>query len=262
MRQQRVIARPLLLWPLLIATGLPGAAALSSRRAVAESGGARAGASASHFLEHGNGLERTLHQERKPTQYRALGCWSTESLDKQVDYSNLRVVSVEECFGLCSQKAGAMYFGIAEGDKCWCAAAVEGSEEVLAAKCDKPCLGSSAEKCGGISAASAFIMYECSESTPDELNMTEKVLSSYAVRSGETCGQSAGNSMKVNGAATLVGSVDDCKIACWNGNGGMQCQGFTYDEDTSKCKFHYDVDDGDVAMGETTACYFKVFKIE
>lgn len=262
MRRQQVICalpgRPGLLWPLLL---------LATGRSVAAL--ADGGTLASRFLGHAHSLERALLQQRKPTQYRALGCWSTESLGEQVEYSHLRVVSVEECFGLCSQKAGTMYFGIAEGDECWCAAAVEGSE-VIAAKCDKPCLGSSADKCGGISAASAFIMYDCSESTLGEPNTTvaderQKVLSSYAARRGTTCGQSAGNRIKVNGAATLVGSVDECKMACWTGNGGMQCAGFTYEEDTDKCTFHYDIEDGNAkkdVMTSTTACYFKVFKIQ
>jgi len=86
----------------------------------------------------------------------------------------------------------------------------------------------------------------------------EILLSSYGAFSDQTCGEAEGNSLVVGDASTLLGTLDECKLACWNGPGSMQCQGFTYDRESQRCAFHYDVLDGPVTKGNRTDCYFKI----
>lgn len=84
------------------------------------------------------------------------------------------------------------------------------------------------------------------------------LLRSYGAFSRQSCGQASGNELKIGGVSTLLGSLDRCKLACWNGIGSMECHGFTYDKKASKCTFHYDVLNGAVTKGQELDCYFKI----
>lgn len=198
----------------------------------------------------------------KPTSYRANGCWRTSNVNDESVYDGYHSMSIEECFAFCSFKKGAKYFGVSEGNKCWCGSIWHG-DELDAKSCDASCAGNDLQKCGGIDATNVYVMYDCTEDTPAEKKATTKeekdeLLNSFGAFTEQTCGQAAASKTKVGGSETKVGSLDQCKLACWQAAGAETCHGFTYEEDSEKCTFHQDVLDGDVVYKPRTACYFKM----
>lgn len=143
----------------------------------------------------------------------------------------------------------AFFFGLTEGEQCWCGTAYEG-EVVTDAKCDKPCSDSDREMCGGISASSVYIMHDC-ETPPVHDDKMQ-----YDIFEGETC--SDGSPVEVGGQKKMQGSVEDCKRACWHGSTGSEnCHGFTYQSRIETCSFYVDVLDGEVTKARDATCYFK-----
>jgi len=126
-------------------------------------------------------------------------------------------------------------------------------------KCD----GNDMQMCGGIDATNVFVMFDCTEATEEEraaetASQNAELISSYGSFTEQTCGGAEDNNAEVNREETLIGSVDDCKLACWQGSGAETCHGFTYDEDQTRCSFHKDVLDGPVEQKVRTTCYFKM----
>lgn len=197
----------------------------------------------------------------EPTSYRGAGCWKISSVYGQVNYEGSRLVSVGDCYLFCKTKwkQGIQYFGVTEGNKCWCGKVHDGTARE-GRSCDQPCAGDPRETCGGVDAANVFVMIDCTPPTPAEIaadaNSTKAaIMNSYAEFKGQTCGQGSKNNLEVNGKETLVGSVEECKIAC--SKGSMQCHGFTYDQRATKCSFHTDVLDGAVSKDKAFGCFFK-----
>lgn len=197
-----------------------------------------------------------------PTHYRPSGCWRTTGVEDKVVYDGYQLVSHEECFAFCAAQKGMHYFGVAEGSDCWCGSIWHGSQ-LDDKSCDETCGGNDLQKCGGIDAANVFVMYDCTEDSAEQKaavaqEATNKLLDSFGAFTGQTCGQGEDSKAEVDGAENKIGSVDDCKLACWNAPGAETCHGFTYDEDSEKCTFHQDVLDGDVVFKPRTQCYFKM----
>merc|ERR1719421_931625 len=182
-------------------------------------------------------------------------------LTGKVAYTGARLVTTNECFVFCKTQEGTKYFGTTDGKSCWCAKLYDGPK-MSQLQCNKPCAGDTTKMCGGIQTASVYVMFDCTPPTTAEkaaaaAEAKKKTLSSYATFKDQTCAQNDKNKLKVDGAFTKVGSVDDCKIACMKGGNSMQCHGFTYEKAGTKCTFHYDVLDGKVTKGTGKECYFK-----
>jgi hypothetical protein len=73
------------------------------------------------------------------------------------------------------------------------------------------------------------------------------------LREKRACGKV--HAVSVNGAQSLVGSLDECKLACGS---EKRCAMFTYDESMTRCLF---TDDTDEAVKEDSGmtCYIKTF---
>ena len=217
------------------------------------------GAAEEHFL-------RRASNRVTPNGFTKVGCWDAGDFTGKLEYTGSRAMTHETCFSYCAgqhDKHGVGYFGIRNGKECWCAALYDGPE--APDKCTVPCAGGG-EDCGGPVQSSVFIMYHCvknaedaaavkAEQKADDTAAKEEVLRSYTVLPGQTCGQGHGaDNVKVAGAETLVGSPDDCKLACGD---EINCGGFTYEEDVGRCIFHGDVHAGERAPIDTSACFTK-----
>jgi len=191
---------------------------------------------------------------------KSVGCWKASKLYGEVLYDPDLLVSVNRCQSFCETK-DATFFLLSGGKRCACAKAYDG-EEVEAEGCDKPCNGERQEKCGGISASSVYVIFDCHEPTPAELSARadakrREVLGAYASFGAQTCGQEKGNAIAIDRQSTRAGSVDECKLACWYGPGSLQCAGFTYERSKATCTFHADVTAGKPVLSEDAMCYFK-----
>lgn len=198
-----------------------------------------------------------------PTHYEASGCKKVNKVYDKIDNTaGSTSMSVSRCFAFCSSRKGVSYFGIAEGNKCWCGAAFDGAD-TDSSNCDKNCPGNPDQKCGGIIGTNVYVMIDCTNATAAEKaqeqhEKTQALLSSYGSWNGETCGQASDNVLQIDDKGSISGKLDTCKLACWLGKNAEQCHGFTYDSLQSKCTFHYDVSAGDVKKSKTSACYFKM----
>lgn len=198
-----------------------------------------------------------------PTHYKSSGCWHATKVHDEIAYDGYHAMSVEECFAFCSMKEQRVnYFGLTEGTECWCGSIWDG-QKLEDNKCDTKCDGNDLQTCGGIDATNVFVMFDCTEATDQEraeelASKNAELISSYGSFTEQTCGGAEGNNAEINRADTLIGSVDDCKLACWQGTGAETCHGFTYDEDQTRCSFHKDVLDGPVQTKVRTTCYFKM----
>jgi len=82
------------------------------------------------------------------------------------------------CFGLCRSIPDMMFFGIKNGNKCYCAPyykPMAGDDSV----CDMPCEGDSTTMCGSKTKSSMFSMHMCSN-TKEELGESKKKMEETA----------------------------------------------------------------------------------
>lgn len=198
-----------------------------------------------------------------PTHYESSGCKKVSKVyGKVANTGPSTAMSITKCFAFCSNRKGLSYFGLEHGTECWCGSAIDASP-TDSSSCEKACPGSPSQMCGGIVGTSVYVMIDCTPATPQETakerdDQKKALLSSYGSMDGETCGQASDNVVQLNNAGFISGSVDTCKLACWEGKGAEECHGFTYDSTMSKCTFHYDVTAGSVTKNVNSACYFKV----
>lgn len=215
----------------------------------------------------------------EPTGFTFSSCVNIKHVHDQIEFSgDAAEMTVEACFKFCSAKRDASgtisadsgihraFFGLSHGKTCWCAADVEGPS-VHRAECSMPCSGAPGEMCGGEAVASLYTVFDCSPPTADEAAASRAreraaVLSHYReLRSDGTCGQAdmEENGARVGGEMTLVGSVDECKLRCATAIGSLECNGFTYDVDASRCSFLLDVHAGTPETGINAKCFVKAF---
>lgn len=218
-----------------------------------------------HLLHDGKVQTRTGAWALKgtPTHYTPNGCKKINKVYGKVNNElGAASMSVGRCFAFCAKRKGLSYFGISNGNACWCGKAIDAAELGKAA-CDSPCPGNPSEMCGGIQGSSVYTMFDCTNATKEEIaeekaEEKQALLTSYGSFSGETCGQDKNNILQLDGKGFISGSIDTCKIACWKAKGAEECHGFTYDALMSKCTFHYDVTAGPVSKNEKASCHFKM----
>jgi hypothetical protein len=225
-----------------------------------------------------------------PNGYNHVGCFDTGSVLNKVEYNGARPVTPDQCFAFCADQAGMQspltkavdslqYFAV-EGDtsgsrsrKCWCAVGYKGPKVDGCGACPKDLHGSSesgswssgGDQCGGEGKASVFLLHHCVHGSEDAAEVkAEETLKKVAAeqetrklfnvfREKRACGKV--HSVSVDGASTLVGSLDECKLACGS---EKRCAMFTYDESVSRCLFTDDTDD-DVKEDSAMTCYIKTF---
>jgi len=198
-----------------------------------------------------------------PTHFQSSGCKKVSKAYNEVKSTvGASSMSVGRCFAFCSGRKGFSYFGLSNGGDCMCATAIDATAMDSGA-CDKPCAGRPTDTCGGIEGTSMYVMIDCTPDTQSEKDakraeQKEALISSYGSFEGQTCGQEAKNVVELNDKGSLSGSVETCKLACWEAKGAESCHGFTYESLTQKCTFHIDVTAGDVKKDPKTECYFKM----
>jgi len=217
------------------------------------------------LLHHGKAHSRAGSWALKgtPTHYASSGCKKVVKVYDQVKSTlGPTSMSVGRCFAFCAGRKGLTYFGVSNGGTCWCGKAIDASPMDSSA-CDMPCAGHSLDTCGGIEGTNVYNMIDCTPATQtekdkDKADKRQALLSSYGSFDGQTCGQDTNNKIQLDDKGFISGSVDTCKIACWESKGAEECHGFTYESLTSKCTFHPDVTAGPVKKDAKATCYFKV----
>jgi hypothetical protein len=201
----------------------------------------------------------------QPTDYVADRCMDAVEQYQYPEKTDSLGMSAEKCFAVCSMKRGMRYFGIADGKICWCAESIK-AREVSFNSCDRPCPGKDTEMCGGTGAVSnVYVTFDCAHTSDEDVEIArekrDRIVSSYSTLGGQTCGQADGNQVSIDvgghDVPTLVGTPEECMIACMGGKGSIGCHGFTYDKALQRCLFHYDVLDGPSTHGKDVTCYFK-----
>lgn len=202
-----------------------------------------------------------IQDSTPPTQYVHSSCMQMP-LDAIASYASPLGMSVNKCFHHCERRPGNKFFGMTRGHECFCSPLPLG-RIVSGDRCDIKCAGAPAEFCGGVSnIASTYTMINCMPPTPEEekraaAKKKAKLVASYQIREGESCGQSKDNRVELDGSAVMPGEPQDCAVACWQARGAEYCSGFTYDAMMEKCTFHADVVDGETIKKKGLKCYFK-----
>jgi len=225
-----------------------------------------------------------------PTGYNHVGCFETGGVLNKVEYEGARPVTPESCFTFCADQAdkqspltkavdSLQYFAV-EGDtsgsrsrKCWCAVGYTGPKVDGCGPCPKALHGnaesgsweSGGDQCGGEGKSSVFLFHSCAHGPEEEAKVkAEETLKKVAaeqetrklfnvLREKQPCGKV--HAVSVNGASTLVGSLDECKLACGS---EKRCGMFTYDADMGRCLFTDDTDT-EVERSPAMTCYIKTF---
>lgn len=203
----------------------------------------------------------------KPTHFEPSGCKKVNKVYGRVDNTAATTsMSIGRCFAFCSGRKGVSYFGLHHGNECWCASAIDAAP-MGDASCDSECSGDASAKCGGIEGTSMFVMFDCTPATPAEIKKEKEeknqaLLNSYGSFARQSCSQAKDSLVRIDDKGSISGSVDTCKLACWEGKGAEECHGFTYDALTQSCKFHVDVNAGPIderyIKDKRYTCYFKV----
>lgn len=222
-----------------------------------------------------------------PNGYNHVGCFDTGSVLNKVQYEGARPVNPDQCFAFCLDQAGKQspltkavdslqYFAV-EGDEsgsrsrsCWCAVGYSGPKSDGCGPCPKALQSSGSwssggDQCGGSGKASVFLLHHCVHGSEDAAEVkAEETLKKVAAeqetrklfnifREKRACGKV--HEVSVNGAKSLVGSLDECKLACGS---EKRCGMFTYDEAMTRCLFTDDTDN-EVKEESTMTCYIKTF---
>jgi hypothetical protein len=220
--------------------------------------------------------------EVQPNEFTEVGCFQPTAVAGRVQYSGPRDITPENCFAFCQSVAGGedpllavqhrtRYFAIEGGSKaCWCGTGYSGSNATGCEKCARPAGGAIFTEdagCGGPGAASVYLMHFCAHTTADvEAARNESTLKDAAtdqanrklfhvLREAQAC--SAVHTVKAGRpkAETLVGSLDECKLAC---GAEVSCAMFTYEKDMSRCLFT-DALGGQAGNDTTKTCWAKIF---
>lgn len=195
--------------------------------------------------------------DHTPSDYMHGGC---QHLDGEVKHGYTRQAGMTKtfCFSHCSKKKGNRYFGLTKGGVCFCSKLPIG-DKTSSKLCDTKCSGNVREICGGSGVATVYTMINCGSTNPQHLQSerTQKLTSLYGMMQGQSCGQSKNNVLELDGSTKMLGSPDECKLACWDAKGSRRCNGFSYNSIVGRCTFFKDVLNGKVVKKETLTCYFK-----
>jgi hypothetical protein len=220
--------------------------------------------------------------EVSPNEFTEVGCFEPSAVAGKKVYGGGRDITPENCFAFCQSVAKAedpllavqhrtRYFAIEGGSQaCWCGTGYSGSNTTGCEECARPAGGALfTEKagCGRPGAASVYLMHFCAKTTEDiEAAKNESTLKDAAqdqanrklfavLREGQSCSGTHTITAGTPKAETLVGSLDECKLAC---GAEVNCAMFTYEEDTSRCLFTDAIGPG--AKNATgTTCWGKLF---
>eukprot|EP00927_Polykrikos_kofoidii_P083036 TRINITY_DN8410_c0_g1_i2.p1 TRINITY_DN8410_c0_g1~~TRINITY_DN8410_c0_g1_i2.p1 ORF type:complete len:306 (-),score=29.83 TRINITY_DN8410_c0_g1_i2:74-991(-) len=205
----------------------------------------------------------SLTTPRPMESFSAVGCRTTPDL-QSISVRDSSAMSVETCFAFCAGKPNhspTRYFGITRGTKCWCGDSLhEGHAD--ASSCDSACYGNKAERCGGTTGESnVFVMFRCNEKTQEQKKNEAQhdlavVRTSYDAVLGQTCGAN-GATIKIDGSATNVQSLDACMMACSRGRNSAHCHGFAFDVAKSHCTYYGDALKGPMEANPVIGCFHK-----
>mmetsp|Transcript_157995 Transcript_157995/g.278949 ORF Transcript_157995/g.278949 Transcript_157995/m.278949 type:complete len:258 (-) Transcript_157995:55-828(-) len=198
------------------------------------------------------------------TFFAAAGCHRPDSPVESTSVMTSRLqMTVEICFARCQSMPGMKYFALTAGNTCYCSGAILGAK-VGKDMCNKKCEGNEEQVCGGdFNSASVYTMFECGGNEEEEKKKkaeakSARIVASYTKVDGESCAHSDSNTVTLDTGAEMLGAAEKCMQACMLDRKGEDCMGFTYEEESSKCKFVKDVADGKVEKDDKTSCYFKM----
>jgi len=198
--------------------------------------------------------------DTKPTDFLPSGCQQAQEV---TDTYKLDLgMSSRACFMYCRKKEGTKYFGVTGGGVCFCSVLPPG-RAVAKKECDLKCSGNPREICGGVNrVSSVYTMVNCDKKTDEEKGYLAtakrvKLTKLYGSFDAQSCGQAKNNHAEIDGSTKMLGSPDECKVACFEGKGAEKCDGFTYNKVLGRCRFFKDVLHGEHKMKEGLTCYWK-----
>jgi hypothetical protein len=221
----------------------------------------------------------------RPNEFTEVGCFEPTAVAGKVQYGGPREINPENCFAFCQSVAEkedpllavqhrTRYFAIEGGSKsCWCGTGYSGSNVTGCEKCSRPAGGALFTEeagCGGPGpqTASVYLMHFCAHTAVDlEAAKNESALKAagadqanrklfQVLRAGQPCSRVHKVQAGSPKAETLVGSLDECKLAC---GAEVNCAMFTYDTDMSRCLFTNSLGIKEVANDTAKTCYGKIF---
>jgi len=198
--------------------------------------------------------------DTKPTDFLPSGCQQAQEV---TDTYRLDLgMTSRKCFMYCRKKEDMKYFGVTGGGVCFCSVLPPGNA-VEKKKCDLKCSGSPREICGGMHRVSTvYTMVSCDKKTAEEKGYLAtarrvKLTKLYGSFSAQSCGQAKNNHAEIDGSTKMLGSPDECKVACFEGKGSEKCDGFSYNKVLGRCRFYKDALHGNPKMKEGLTCYWK-----
>jgi hypothetical protein len=238
-------------------------------------------------------------------KYRIVGCWIPKTFDDKIEDQEPAVaMTIDQCFIFCKQEKDKLvdflgaYFGITEGDKCWCASTYGGED--TPDECTTPCSGGG-PGCGGSEASSIYYMYQTNptniEKLPEVTDLVKEVapeatkistdaaedLASKLPRTAQHADFNGDGVLDAHeithafGARFFVfhesGTCGQANPVKAHGRATMvaslvdcqmtcvmsrDCGGFTFDEGLRQCAFVGDVESGSVESGNQYVCYARI----
>lgn len=109
----------------------------------------------------------TIDDERCPTGYWRVGCVKdTQNAQKRwyhlaVPSEDQEPISVKVCGTWCKNVTGSQFFGVENGDKCYCTPYFHNTNSGGNGKCDMPCVGDNSQMCGGQYMTDVYEIHDC-----------------------------------------------------------------------------------------------------
>merc|ERR1719217_1206542 len=114
----------------------------------------------------------TIDDERCPTGWWRVGCVKDTQNDQKrwyhlsVPKEDQEPISVKVCATWCKNVTGTQFFGVENGDKCYCTPFFHDTNKGGNGACDLPCVGNNAEMCGGQYLTDIYQMHDCNNLPP------------------------------------------------------------------------------------------------
>eukprot|EP00747_Dinoflagellata_sp_TGD_P185925 gnl/TRDRNA2_/TRDRNA2_42719_c0_seq1.p1 gnl/TRDRNA2_/TRDRNA2_42719_c0~~gnl/TRDRNA2_/TRDRNA2_42719_c0_seq1.p1 ORF type:complete len:384 (+),score=80.89 gnl/TRDRNA2_/TRDRNA2_42719_c0_seq1:49-1200(+) len=105
---------------------------------------------------------------------------------EHIDEKDRRSMTPEVCFDFCRAQPGMLYFGLAQGNECYCTPYYQMTDAGDKSQCDLACAGDEKRMCGGKKKSSMFEMHTCLDlradlkDTGSALRMLANPVSNYA----------------------------------------------------------------------------------
>lgn len=113
-----------------------------------------------------------ISDKRVPTGYWRVGCQHDIQTDQRRFYDEFvakedrESITPEVCWEFCRHVGGAQFFGLENGDRCYCTPFTKDNKDFAGEMCDMPCVGDNTQMCGNQRLQDVYQMH-ASGNVPD-----------------------------------------------------------------------------------------------